>query len=298
MGHFPPLWRRAPLWSFSFLFAVLCLSLSVFYPTPWLKKRFPWLPGEDHFVSGTALPGQNSHEPDQGQLLLPDMQASYTDQVAIAGHILPLPKGEWHPVAQAQKEAPDSVNFIALVRIEHSLVTGLITAQFSGQSLPPILADNLLNPCHDDRNYLSSIRNSPGQVNCTFLATALMANDVVSLNPFIHAAITRIREAGLLLPPLMITVGWRHIAPLPGGQVTGATVDILLAPMEKGTTRLLAPIDHWDKEVLSKDRNAMNFINKAKDWLPLWGNLLTEGYNNTLPPSASRGGKYDPASEP
>lgn len=94
----------------------------------------------------------------------------------------------------------------------------------------------------------------------------------------------------------MITVGWRHIAPLPAGQVAGATVDILLAPMEKGTPRLLAPIDHWDKDILSKDPAAEAFINKTKEWLPLWSNLLTEGYNNTLPPVTSRGGKYDPAS--
>lgn len=201
MGTLRTLWQRAPWWRFFLLLGMLCLGLTIFYPTHWLKQRLPWLPGQDHFTRMPVSSRQEENHNGQGQILLPDMQASFSDHIPLAGHLLPLPEGQWHPILQTSEDGPDAVTFIALARFDHSVVTGLITAQFSQQALPPILADNMLNPCHDDRNYLSSIRNAPGQVNCTFLANALMADDIVSLNPFIHTAISRIREAGLLLPP-------------------------------------------------------------------------------------------------
>ncbi|UMM64390.1 hypothetical protein [Aristophania vespae] len=291
------LWKRAALWRLSLVLSILCFILAAYFPTDSLKKTFPWLPGQEHFTQQHSFQSKDqSHGDAREQLSLPDMQKSFKGSITLAGHTLPLPHGEWHPVVMAQSEEENGANFIALIRLDHSVVTGFITAQLSQKALPPILADDIMTPCHDDRNYFTTNKNVPGQINCSFLANAVMAEDVVSLNPFVHAAISRIRDAGLLIPPLMITAGWRHVSPLPSGQITGAIVDVLLSPLEQGTPRLLAPLSHWDKKVLNKDPAALNFINKAKEWLPLWSNLLAEGYNNVLLPSTSSGGKFDPAS--
>lgn len=275
--------------------------MAAFYPTPWLKKHAPWLPGQvagsPQGDGGGAPPDQNGQNGPQGagqasdRVGLPDPAISERGSISVAGRTLPLPAGDWHPILTAQSGPHGEISQQVLARTDRGVVSGVIMVRASQQPLPQDVADDLETPCHDDRDYASTITGKPGVFEeCVYMGNVVLSHDSVSPDPFISAAFDRMRTLGFPIPPLMLNVGWYHAAA--SGSVAGAkgvqieTVETLVAPIERGSRQLLAPLPAWTKTGYRDDPNAARFITALGRWMPKWADTLRRGFNGTLDPSA------------
>lgn len=273
------LWRRAILWRSCLLIGVASLALTVFFPTPTLKKIAPWLPGKAPPLitpPKAAHPSSSDDDHDSGKVAYLDINQSVSDHVPLAGRTFPLPEGEWHPVLAAQTNDHAAFSFLALIRTDHGAVTGFITLQANQNPVPVALVDNLLTPCHDDRNYTNINQEGPGIADCVYVANAILEKGMVSNNPLISEAVAHVRQLGFPLSPLMIVTGWRHIVANKDGLAHTATEDVLLAPLDRDTHQMLAPPDVWSKDTLSANPAAEAFINGILHWAPYWQKALQQ----------------------
>lgn len=298
MSAFARLWKRAALWRICLVLGVGGTAMTIFFPTSSIKKYAPWLPGKAPTpLSYQSDPSSHSDDTHQtmGRLGFPDTNNVVTDHTSLAGYTLPLPAGQWHPVLTAQTVDDIPFSFIAFIRTDQGAVTGFITAQATQQPIPQALAENLLTPCHDDRNYISYNNETQKTIDCSFLANAVLGQDTVSLNPFIAEAISRVRQLGFPVPPLMITAGWRHLKATSSHQVNAIAVDTLVAPLSPDTHQMLAPFPTWTKENYKHDPEASRFIAESLKWLPKWQAILQAGVNNTSVEDLSSSDFTDPA---
>ncbi|QDH15457.1 hypothetical protein E3E11_05900 [Oecophyllibacter saccharovorans] len=294
MSAFGQLWKRAPLWRLSLLVGIAGLGLAAFFPTPFLKAQCPWLPGSAESLEKTG-PADSAAAVPQARFTYPDLRESLQGSVPLGAFVLPLPEGTWHPLLAAQTPPPASFSYLAFVRLTGPVgtggkVTGLLVVQVSPTPLPPAIADTMMAACHDDRNYMTQLRELPRETQCTFLSPTLLGQQTVSFNPLITETIARLHALDMPLPPLMIMSGWRLFRPqtaedgagassasLPPAQVM--TVDLLLAPTKPGTTHLLAPLQGWDRQEIGHVAAARSYVTAQKNWTGQWVARLNQGFH-------------------
>lgn len=287
------LWKQAPLWRFCFILGIGGLALAAFFPTPWLKKEAPWLPG--HALSDAKGPhtsagntdDKNSAEngptgPVPVHLQYPSMSEIVRDHIVLGGHTLPLPKGEWHPILAAQISDDSPLSFLALVRTYQGAVTGLIIAQATQQPVPPDRIGNATGVCHDDRNFLNhSIPVASSGEDCIGSGTVMIQGNDVSTNPLINQAIARLQALGVTpIPPLFLAVQWRHVTMAPDGQAQLGLMDTLIPPLDQQTHQLLAPLPAWGKGNLGPYPEARAFLAQMRDWALEWQKALQADFEN------------------
>ncbi|MXV43853.1 hypothetical protein GS501_02145 [Saccharibacter sp. 17.LH.SD] len=299
MSAFGKLWKRAPLWRTCLVIGIGGIGMACFFPTPSIKHYAPWLPGSPQKFSDTPPPNTS---PSDGaptpftHVELPDLNATIQNHISLAGHTLPLPKGEWHPVLKAQAMSDIPYSLIALMRTDHGAVTGFIIAQAVQQPLPQISPDEMLTPCHDDRNYLTKLQITPSNVDCIFLGNVILPQSNMPAISFAEAALKHTQTSGFPLPPFMINADWIHANLIAPNQWTAVEEETFIAPLDPDTHQLLAPLGSWSKETLSRHPAAQNFISASRQWLPLWQKALQQTYDNTLPSgSLSSAALKDPA---
>lgn len=293
-GTFFSLWKQAPLWRLCFIVGIGSLALAAFFPTPWLKRQAPWLPGTapqaahpSHEAAPDETAGHNEAEngpagPMPVHLQYPSMSEIVRDHVVLGGHTMPLPKGEWHPILSAQISSDSPLSFLALVRTHQGAVTGLVIAQATQQPISLERAGNVTSICHDDRNFLNhSLPVSPAGEDCIGSGTVVIQGSDVSTNPLINQSIARLQALGVTpIPPLFLAVQWRHVAATAEGQAQVGLVDTLIPPLDQQTHQMLAPISAWAKGTLNSYPEARNFLNQMRSWALEWQKALQLGFDN------------------
>lgn len=294
-GTFASLWKQAPLWRLCFIVGIGSLVMAAFFPTPWLKKRAPWLPGTapaaahapHDLSSGSTEEGQHEAENEPaGQLPVhlqyPSMSEIVRDHVVLGGHTMPLPRGEWHPILSAQISSASPLSFLALVRTHQGAVTGLIIAQATQQPIPLDRTGNMTGICHDDRNFLNhSLPVAPSGEDCIGSGTVVIQGSDVSTNPLINQSIARLQALGVTpIPPLFLAVQWRHIAATTDGQAQVGLMDTLIPPLDPQTHQLLAPMSVWAKDAPASSPEARNFLSQMRGWALDMQKALQRGFDN------------------
>ncbi|PHI97537.1 hypothetical protein BG621_01955 [Parasaccharibacter apium] len=258
LNAFIALWRQAPLWRCCFILGVGGILMAAFFPSPWVKKHAPWLPGHLPPHTSNALQAANSAHDDSTEaesqstnhppihMQYPSMAEIVRDRVTLAGHTIPLPKGEWHPILSAQISNDSPFSFLALVRTQQGAITGLIIAQATQQPIPIDQTFAATNVCHDDRNYLNhSLPLLPAGEDCIGAGTVVLQGDDVSTNPLINQSINRLQALGVTpIPPLFLAVQWRHIAVTSNGQAQIALIDTLIPPLTRKRISSSPPCQH------------------------------------------------------
>lgn len=278
------LWHRAGLWRACLIISVLSSTMAVFLPTASLKHLAPWLPGKAPPLLTPPKDTTHPHPPEGGgdteggKVAYLDPSQSVSDRAPLAGHVFPLPEGQWHPVLAAQTNDRAAFSFLALIRTDHGAVTGFITLQTNQNPVPAELVESLLTPCHDDRNYTNLNQEAPDMADCVYVANAVLEKGMVSNNPLIAEAVAHVQQLGFPLPPLMIVTGWRHISAAKNGLAQTATEDVLLSPLDRETHQMLAPPDVWSKETITANPVAEEFINKVLHWTPYWQKGLLQAF--------------------
>lgn len=289
-GTFVSLWKQAPLWRFCFILGIGGLALAAFFPTPWLKKQAPWLPG--HALSDAKTPHTPTDDKDSPEngptkqahfnLQYPSMSEIVRDHVVLGGHTFPLPKGEWHPILSAQISNDSPLSFLALVRTYQGAITGLIIAQATQQPISPDRIGNATGVCHDDRNFLNhSLPATPSGEDCIGSGTVVIQGDDVSTNPLINQSIARLQALGVTpIPPLFLAVQWRHVTVTPDGQAQLGLMDTLIPPLDRQTHQLLAPLPAWAKGALNPYPEARTFLSQMHSWALEWQKALQSSFEN------------------
>ncbi|GAP25193.1 hypothetical protein GLF_2075 [Gluconobacter frateurii NBRC 101659] len=292
MTAFGRLWRRAPLWRTSLFIMVGGMGMAAFFPTPALKKHLPWLPGKAPGASPAPTQsaqgdggGTSSNSPDS--VTAPDPAIIQQGGLHLAGRIIPLPVGEWHPILAARTGPHGEISQQVLARTSLGVVSGVIVVEASQQPLPPQAVDDLERPCHDDRNYASQIVEKQGLVEeCAYIGNAFILPGSPNGGPFVSAAFDRMNTLGFPIPPLMITLGWYHAAAQGTQGVQIEAVETLIAPIEPGSRQLLAPPPVWTKDGIKTNPAAAKFISDVKTWMPGWTDLLRRGFDGKLDANA------------
>ncbi|WP_205839578.1 hypothetical protein [Neokomagataea tanensis] len=242
------LWKRAPLWRTAFLLGGACAGLTAFFPTQALKHRAPWLPGHAPNAQGTAAQGAAPAPDDSGKLGLPDPNILQTGSIHIAGHTIPLPAGDWHPILTGQTGPRGELSEQFLARMDRGVITGIVIVRATQIPIPTSAVLNLDAPCHDDRNYFAQISEKAAPTGlpveeCTFTSSALPQGAASGEQSFDQAAFARLNTLAYPIPPIMINIGWFHVAAVQGSQsVQAESVTTLLAPVEPVTNQVIAPL--------------------------------------------------------
>ncbi|GBQ26370.1 hypothetical protein HLH34_04030 [Gluconacetobacter azotocaptans] len=325
------LWHRAPLWRTCVFSILIFTALTLLYPPAYLTRAIPALqpvidrinrtlgrstpppaPAPDAAPSPDAPPdapppGQQadgSGAPGAGgpggtQVAAPPITSDLSGAIPFAGRILPLPAGTWHPVLTTQSGPHGELLSNVLVRAEGGVVTGVIIARGSTQSLPLSTVDAMNNGCHDDRNYLSRvITTDPKVMECWFTGHVQIEGQPLSDSIDIQTAFNRLHVLGFPIPYVMLVATWDYaeIAADHGANIENVT--ILLSPARKGTMTLPAPPDKWMKQLLPQNPGAERFVHQANDWMEGWTAMLRRGFHGTLSadaPELARAAR-DPAS--
>ncbi|GBR47061.1 hypothetical protein AA106556_1326 [Neokomagataea tanensis NBRC 106556] len=81
----------------------------------------------------------------------------------------------------------------------------------------------------------------------------------------------------------MLSIGWFHVAPVPGTQnIEAENIITLIAPLDPQTNQVVAPPLAWTKENLSKFPQAKQFVSDTNSWAKTWTNLLLTGFAQNL----------------
>lgn len=266
--------------------------MAAFFPTPSLKKALPWLPGKAQ--GGGPAPTQQAAQGNSGAsnnspdaLNAPDPGITQQGGLRLAGRIIPLPAGEWHPILAARTGPHGEISQQVLARTSLGVVSGVIVVGASQQALPVQAVNDLELPCHDDRNYASRIVEKQGAVEeCAYIGNAFITPGSANGSPFVSAAFDRMNTLGFPIPPLMITIGWYHAAVQGTQGVQVETVETLIAPIELGSRQLLAPLPVWTKDAIKTNPAAEKFISDTKAWMPGWTDLIRKGFDGKLDANA------------
>ncbi|WP_323989211.1 hypothetical protein [Nguyenibacter sp. L1] len=236
---------------------------------------------------GANQGGPNQGGPSQGpggtQVAAPPITSDMSGAIPFAGRLLPLPAGTWHPVLTTQSGPHGELISNVLVRAEGGIVTGVVIARGSTQSLSPSTVEAMNNGCHDDRNYLSKlVTTDPKVMECWFTAHVQIAGQPLSDSVDIQTAFNRLHVLGFPIPYVMLVATWNYaeLAADHGANIENVT--ILLSPARKGTMTLPAPPDQWMKQSLPQNPGAARFVHEADDWMNGWTTMLRRGFHGDL----------------
>lgn len=301
--EFYQLFKRAPLWRLSLLLSFLSGLSLCFFPTIALKKIFPFLPGAA-FIAPLAAKkpllhptqeAQNTQSaPLTDQVIYPNLDHSFTHHITLGSYDIPLPKGQWHPILQVQTPNSFPILFLSLIRLENNHVTGMIFAQTTVKNAPLSLEENIQIPCHDDRNLILARSEKANHADCLLLQPALLNGLDLSDDNFINDTLARLRMSGIVPPPFMLAVSWRHMviqSPIMGNFIS---VDTLLPPLDPHThsPHLLGSFEAWQNHKLSPQ--ATYFLKRLTSWLKNWYPILEASSLHHLPENFKNNEDKDP----
>ena len=317
MSPFTRLWRRAPLWRTALLTTGACTALSVLFPAPWLATR---LPAYAHLASSIrhALPGQGSADstaedgsalhPDEDQrtVSVPPMDAQFEGSVAFAGRRVPLPAGKGPPLLNYQDDVSHGEILTSLyVRSEQGIVTGLMIAQATTQSIPLSDTQVVQEECHSTFNFMTESLPQDGArtecwmtspvrvVNSVFLTSNQALQALVSSPLFIPPAVQRLTVMGFELPPVLVDAAWNHIEKTKdSSRVDFMSVHILLSPAESGSRKVPGAPENWSRAGMADSPAVADFVQRSNAWLQGWVPYLRQGFDGSLsttapPPAAA-----------
>lgn len=217
------------------------------------------------------------------QLAAPPITSDLSGAIPFAGRILPLPAGTWHPVLTTQSGPHGELLSNVLVRAEGGIVTGVVIARASTQSLPVSTVDAMNNGCHDDRNYVSKIVPSASKVmECWFTSHVQIEGQPLSDSVDIQTAFNRLHVLGFPIPYVMLVATWNYAEAATDRGANIENVTILLSPARKGTMDLPAPPERWLKQELPQNPGAQHFVNAANGWMDGWTAMLRRGFHGDI----------------
>ncbi|WP_122039723.1 hypothetical protein [Asaia bogorensis] len=304
------LWRRAPAWRFFLYTTFLFLVLGLIFPTPFVSRHTGWLhaltrhlpsfgsktpsdpdaPPETDETRGNSTGSAGPDLNDPERFVTPDIATAITGAIPFGGHSLPLPAGVWHPVLSGQYGLNGMMSLNVLVRTDRGIVTGVLIASTTNQELPRDVIENAYNHCHDDRNYHSTILadHPDGKIECAYLTAAYLGpNGAISTDPLIQLAFKRLTTLGFPMPSLFVVASWLNSSGA-GESTKGSTnVTLLLSPTRPGTVVLRAPLPYWDKRLINRAPDALEFVrhvdNWFAEWVPVMRHGMTTDYSGTVP---------------
>ncbi|MBB2155621.1 hypothetical protein HLH33_04745 [Gluconacetobacter diazotrophicus] len=305
------LWNRAPLWRSCVFGIPIFVVLALLYPPPYLMRAIPALHPVIDRINRTlgrgapAAQADNGAAPDAGappaqqadggppqgaaqppggtQVAAPPITSDLTGAIPFAGRVLPLPAGVWHPVLTTTSGPHGELQSNVLVRAEDGMVTGVVIARGSTQSLPLSTVDAMNNGCHDDRNYLSKlITTDPKVMECWFTSHVQIAGQPLSDSVDILTAFNRLHVMGFPIPYVMLVATWNYAEASADRGANIENVTILLSPARKGTMNLPAPPEQWLKQTLPQSPAAERFVREANDWMNGWTGMLRRGFHGEL----------------
>ncbi|MFT9125830.1 MAG: hypothetical protein ABF468_08325 [Acetobacter fabarum] len=308
MTAFTRLWHRAPLWRTALITAGVCGTLSVLFPAPWLASSVPgygalssrirhMLPSS---LGGTEASDALHPDEDQRTVSIPPMDAQFEGSVVFAVRQLPLPAGKWHPVVNFQDDvAHGEVLTTLYVRSAQGIVTGLIIAQATTQSLPIAAMSMIEAQCHSSFNFMNEAAPQDGNrsecwmttpirvVNNLFLTSNEPLQTLLSDQMYIPPAVQRLTIMGFDLPPILVDAGWNLVEKSKSGTgVDFMSVHTLLSPAEAGARRVPGAPENWSRAGMSDSAAVTDFVQRTNTWLRGWVPTLLRGFENKLPQNA------------
>ncbi|MFT8507627.1 hypothetical protein [Acetobacter sp.] len=308
MTAFTRLWHRAPLWRAALITAGVCGTLSVLFPAPWLTSSVPgygalssrirhMLPSS---LGGTEASDALHPDEDQRTVSIPPMDAQFEGSVVFAGRQLPLPAGKWHPVVNFQDDvAHGEVLTTLYVRSAQGIVTGLIIAQATTQSLPLAAMTMIQAQCHSSFNFMNEAAPQDGNrsicwmttpirvVNNLFLTSNEPLQALLSDQMYIPPAVQRLTIMGFDLPPILVDAGWNLVEKSKSGTgVDFMSVHTLLSPAGAGTRRVPGEPENWSRAGMTDSAAGTDFVQRTNGWLRGGGPTLQRGFENKLTPNA------------
>ena len=131
-----------------------------------------------------------------------------TKAIPFAGRILPLPAGVWHPIINVIEGPHGEVLENILVRVQNHVVTGLIVASGTTQSILTAANTAMDTECHDDRNYMAHIAASHPPVMECWLTRLVDPASILHMNVIAE----RLQQEGITLPPVLLRAAWINSA--------------------------------------------------------------------------------------
>lgn len=309
------LWHRAPLWRFSLFCMIFFVAVTLVWPAAWLLRAVPQLArvttpiahflGRDHSSpppseNGGANPAPPSPEgsaagggeqsaagqqPEGDHLMAsaPPIDTELHGVIPLAGRQLPLPAGIWHPVLTMQDGPHGEIISNVLVRSVKGVVTGVIVARGSTQSVPEAITDRLSALCHDDRNYESRvIAEGNGTLECLSTRPVVLDQKDVSAAPDINLAYRRLRLMGFELPPLLIEGYWARAVTAKDGGIDFEAVSTAVSPAPAGSRQLTTPLGDWSKPAIGSAPLAGRFVAAMNRWMEGWSGVLQQGFEGRI----------------
>lgn len=309
MSAFTRLWQRAPVWRVALFTAGACSVFSVMFPAPWLTSRLPayakLTSKISHMLPSGASSADSSEDalrPDEDRRTVsaPPMDAQFEGTLSFAGRQLPLPAGKWHPLLNYQDDVAHGEILTSLyVRSEQGIVTGLLVAQATTQSLPITDTQLVQDECHSNFNFMSEALPQDGtHTECWMTSPIRVVNNVfLTSNPalqallgspmFIPPAVQRLTGMGFDLPPVLVDAGWNRIEKSKSGPgVDFMSVHMLTSPAEAGSKTVPGAPENWSRAGMSDSAAVSDFVHRTNAWLRGWSPYLRQGFDSKLPDTA------------
>lgn len=144
------------------------------------------------------------------------------------------------------------------VRSAQGIVTGLIIAQATTQSLPIAAMSMIEAQCHSSFNFMNEAAPQDGNrsecwmttpirvVNNLFLTSNEPLQTLLSDQMYIPPAVQRLTIMGFDLPPILVDAGWNLVEKSKSGTgVDFMSVHTLLSPAEAGARRVPGAPENW-----------------------------------------------------
>jgi hypothetical protein len=260
-------------------------------------------------LGGTEASDALHPDEDQRTVSIPPMDAQFEGLVVFAGRQLPLPAGKWHPVVNFQDDvAHGEVLTTLYVRSAQGIVTGLIIAQATTQSLPLAAMNMIQAQCHSSFNFMNEAAPQDGNrsicwmttpirvVNNLFLTSNEPLQALLSDQMYIPPAVQRLTIMGFDLPPILVDAGWNLVEKSKSGTgVDFMSVHTLLSPAGTGTRRVPGEPENWSRAGMTDSAAVTDFVQRTNGWLRGWVPTLQRGFEKQADAERSLpGGSHGP----
>jgi hypothetical protein len=255
------LWRRAPGWRSAVILAVSTTIMALLF-APW-KASPPKVPATGHY-----------------KLLTPSevLSAARAGFVLVAGRQVPLPPGDWHGVTQSIQHDDPPMDSVLFVRVSENRVTGIVLARGTSAPSPAVRKLPYGTLCSPPKGYDGTVIPTVGAVReCWGMAPVHFPDAWRSQGTaaLFTAALDRLADAGIELPPVMIAAGWVHV-----DETDWVLNEYFFDPtLDESTPRSATA---WTRDAVAANPAASRFINRITLWQQRWTPLLEKGVNGGL----------------
>ncbi|PYD78448.1 hypothetical protein CFR77_11210 [Komagataeibacter sucrofermentans] len=260
------------------------VALTFIFPPAYLTR---WLPRMGQITTAIHkrlgmqdLPADANQfgGPGDGVVTIMPITERLTKAIPFAGRILPLPAGVWHPIINVIEGPHGEVLENILVRVQNHVVTGLIVASGTTQSILTAANTTMDTECHDDRNYMAHIAASHPPVMECWLTRLVDPASILHMNVIAE----RLQQEGITLPPVLLRATWINSAAASEDSLNAETVAIYLNPVNLDDTKTLRSPGFWTREALTQQPAANDFVRRMNAWMAGWAPVLHDGFNSDM----------------